>query len=220
MSLHFDTAVPDERERGLEVASHATRRGDLVVLPTDTVYGLGCDAFSPTGVAALLAAKGRGRDMPLPVLVGSPDTVEGLAYGLSKTARDLVEAFWPGALTIVVRHQPSLAWDLGDAAGTVALRMPLHPVALELLALVGPMAVSSANRSGAPPATSYAEAEAQLGESVVVYLDAGPSGDAVPSTIVDVSGDLPRVLRLGAVDLDTLRTVAPDLLPIPPPAMR
>jgi len=213
VSLYFTTADPGERERGLEVASHAARRGDLVVLPTDTVYGLGCDAFSPTGVAALLRAKGRGRDMPLPVLVGSPETVEGLAYGLSKAARDLVEAFWPGALTVVVRHQPSLAWDLGDAAGTVALRMPLHPVAIELLGIVGPMAVSSANRSGSAPATSYAEAEAQLGESVAVYLDAGPSGDSVPSTIVDVTGDVPRVLRLGAVDLDTLRTVTPDLLP-------
>ena len=166
MSLHFDTSVATERERGLEVAQSARRRGDLVVLPTDTVYGLGCDAFSPPGVAKLLAAKGRGRDMPVPVLVGSPDTIEGLAYGLSKSARDLVEAFWPGALTVVVRHQPSLAWDLGDANGTVALRMPLHPVAIELLRLVGPMAVSSANRSGSAPATTYAEAEAQLGDSV------------------------------------------------------
>ena len=213
VSLHFDTAVPDERERGLEVASHAARRGELVVLPTDTVYGLGCDAFSPSGVAALLAAKGRGRDMPLPVLVGRPETIEGLGYGLSKAARDLVEAFWPGALTVVVRGQPSLAWDLGDAQGTVALRMPLHPVALELLELVGPMAVSSANRSGAAPATTYAEAEAQLGESVAVYLDAGPTGEAVPSTIVDVAGPVPRLLRLGAVELDTLRSVVPDLLP-------
>ena len=212
MSLHFDTANPDERERGLDVAANAARRGDLVVLPTDTVYGLGCDAFNPRGVAALLTAKGRGRDMPVPVLVGSPETVEGLAYGLSKAARDLVEAFWPGALTVVVRHQPSLAWDLGDANGTVALRMPLHPVAIELLRVVGPMAVSSANRSGSAPATSYAEAEAQLGESVAVYLDAGTSGAAVPSTIVDASGPVPRLLRLGAIDLATLRSVAPDLL--------
>jgi tRNA threonylcarbamoyl adenosine modification protein (Sua5/YciO/YrdC/YwlC family) len=212
VSLHFDTANPDERERGLDVAANAARRGDLVVLPTDTVYGLGCDAFNPHGVAALLAAKGRGRDMPVPVLVGSPETVEGLAYGLSKAARDLVEAFWPGALTVVVRHQPSLAWDLGDANGTVALRMPLHPVAIELLRIVGPMAVSSANRSGSAPATNYAEAEAQLGESVAVYLDAGPSGAAVPSTIVDASGPVPRLLRLGAIDLPTLRTVAPDLV--------
>jgi tRNA threonylcarbamoyl adenosine modification protein (Sua5/YciO/YrdC/YwlC family) len=212
VSLHFTTGNPDERERGLDVAANAARRGDLVVLPTDTVYGLGCDAFNPDGVAALLAAKGRGRDMPVPVLVGSPDTVEGLAYGLSKAARDLVEAFWPGALTVVVRHQPSLAWDLGDANGTVALRMPLHPVAIELLSIVGPMAVSSANRSGSAPATSYDEAEAQLGDSVAVYLDAGPSGEAVPSTIVDTSGPVPRLLRLGAIDLATLRSVAPDLV--------
>ena len=211
MSLHFDTNNPDERERGLDAGASAARRGDLVVLPTDTVYGLGCDAFNPRGVTALLAAKGRGRDMPIPVLVGSPETVEGLAYGLSKAARDLVEAFWPGALTVVVRHQPSLAWDLGDSNGTVALRMPLHPVAIELLSIVGPMAVSSANRSGSAPATSYAEAEAQLGDSVAVYLDAGTSGEAVPSTIVDVSGPVPRLLRLGAIDLDTLRTVAPDI---------
>ena len=212
MSLHFDTADPAERAQGIEAATSAARRGDLVVLPTDTVYGVGCDAFNAAGVARLLAAKGRGRDMPVPVLVGSPDTIEGLAYGLTKAARDLVEAFWPGALTVVVRHQPSLAWDLGDAQGTVALRMPLHPVALELLAVVGPMAVSSANRSGSPPATMYAEAEAQLGDAVAVYLDAGTSGEAVPSTIVDVSGPVPRLLRLGAVDLDTLRSVCPDLL--------
>ena len=212
MTLHFDTSDRGVREFALEAAASAARRGDLVVLPTDTVYGLGCDAFNPHGVAALLAAKGRGRDMPVPVLVGSPETVEGLAYGLSKAARDLVEAFWPGALTVVVRHQPSLAWDLGDANGTVALRMPLHPVAIELLRIVGPMAVSSANRSGSAPATSAAEAEAQLGDSVAVYLDAGTSGAAVPSTIVDVSGPVPRLLRLGAIDLATLRTVAPDLL--------
>jgi tRNA threonylcarbamoyl adenosine modification protein (Sua5/YciO/YrdC/YwlC family) len=209
--MRFDTSDPAERERGLEVGANAARRGDLVVLPTDTVYGLGCDAFNPHGVANLLAAKGRGRDMPVPVLVGSPDTVEGLAYGLSKAARDLVEAFWPGALTVVVRYQPSLAWDLGDANGTVALRMPLHPVAIELLTAVGPMAVSSANRSGSPPATTSAEAEAQLGDSVAVYLDAGPSGEAVPSTIIDLTSTEPRLLRLGAIDLATLRTVIPTL---------
>jgi L-threonylcarbamoyladenylate synthase len=209
VSLRFDTSEPMSRANGLEAAASACRRGDLVVLPTDTVYGVGCDAFSPTGVGRLLAAKGRGRDMPVPVLVGSPDTVEGLAYGLSKAARDLIEAFWPGALTVVVRHQPSLAWDLGDAYGTVAIRMPLHPVAIELLRLVGPMAVSSANRSG--PATTYEEAEAQLGDSVAVYLDAGTSGEAVPSTIVDVSGPTPRLLRLGAVDLETLRSVCPSI---------
>lgn len=212
MSLRFDTADPADRERGLEVAANAARRGDLVVLPTDTVYGIGCDAFSPTGVARLRAAKGRGRDLPLPVLLGSPQTVDGLASGLSVAARDLVAAFWPGALTVVVRQQPSLAWDLGDAGGTVALRMPLHPVAIELLRVVGPMAVTSANRAGSAPAATAAEAETQLGDDVAVYLEAGPSDDAVPSTIVDVTGEVPRLLRAGQVDLATLRSVCPDLV--------
>ncbi len=211
MSRLFDCADPDERGPGLDQAALAVHRGDLVVLPTDTVYGVGCDAFSASGVAALLAAKGRGRDLPVPVLVGSPRTVSGLTMVVPAAAHALMEAFWPGALTLVVREAPSLAWDLGDAAGTVALRMPLHPVAIELLADVGPMAVSSANRSGEPPATTAAEAMAQLGESVAVYLDGGPSGASVPSTIVDLTGPVPRVLRVGAVAVDDLRAVCPDL---------
>jgi tRNA threonylcarbamoyl adenosine modification protein (Sua5/YciO/YrdC/YwlC family) len=149
--------------------------------------------------------------MPVPVLVGSPRTVEGLATDITDAGRRLVEAFWPGALTIVVNQQPSLAWDLGDTDGTVALRMPLHPVAIELLVMVGPMAVSSANRSGEPPASTCDEAVAQLGDAVRVYLDGGPSGDPVPSSIVDLTGPVPLLLRAGAVDLDTLRTVVPDL---------
>lgn len=183
------------------------------MLPTDTVYGLGCDAFSVPGVAALLAAKGRGRDMPVPVLVGSTRTIDGLAYELSSAARDLVQAFWPGALTVVVRAQPSLTWDLGDAAGTVAIRMPLHPVAIELLRETGPMAVSSANRSGLLAATNVDGAIDQLGDDVAVYLDGGTSGDAVPSTILDMTGEVPLVLREGAISLDLLRTVVPALQP-------
>lgn len=211
----FDMAVSSERQVGIEQAIDAVRRGELVVLPTDTVYGLGTDAFSVEAVAALLAAKGRGRDMPVPVLVGSPRTLDGIATGLSQAARDLVEAFWPGGLTVVARAQPSLQWDLGDTGGTVAVRMPLHPVAIELLQGTGPMAVSSANISGRPPATTADEAVEQLGESVSVYLDGGPSGEPVPSTIVDVVGDTPRLLRAGAVAEETLREVAGDLLGAP-----
>jgi tRNA threonylcarbamoyl adenosine modification protein (Sua5/YciO/YrdC/YwlC family) len=211
MSRRFDCDDPDERLRGIEQAAQSARRGDLVVLPTDTVYGLGTDAFAGHGVAALLFAKGRGRDMPVPVLVGSPRTISGLTAGLPPAAHELVEAFWPGGLTVVVPQAPSLAWDLGETDGTVALRMPLHPVAIELLTMVGPMAVSSANRSGEPPATTADEAEAQLGDSVSVYLDGGPSGEAVPSSIVDLTGPVPLLLRAGAVGLDELRTVVPDL---------
>jgi tRNA threonylcarbamoyl adenosine modification protein (Sua5/YciO/YrdC/YwlC family) len=153
--------------------------------------------------------------MPVPVLVGSPRTLDGIATGLSQTARDLVEAFWPGGLTVVARAQPSLQWDLGETGGTVAVRMPLHLVAIELLQATGPMAVSSANISGRPPATTVDEAVEQLGESVSVYLDGGPSGEPVPSTIIDVSGDSPRLLRAGAVPEQALREVAGDLLTEP-----
>jgi tRNA threonylcarbamoyl adenosine modification protein (Sua5/YciO/YrdC/YwlC family) len=179
------------------------------VVPTDTVYGLGTDAFSPKAVAALLAAKGRGRDTPVPVLVPSPKTLPGIAVLRGGAGQRLVDAFWPGGLTVVCTAQPSLDWDLGDARGTVAVRMPLHPVALELLAETGPMAVSSANRSGRPPAASIDEAIEQLGDTVAIYLDGGESQDNVPSTIVDVTGEVPRVLRAGAVPLDLLREVEP-----------
>lgn len=208
-------ALPAERPVGLEQGADAVRRGELVVLPTDTVYGLGTDAFSPDAVGELLAAKGRGRDMPVPVLVGSPRTLDGIATALSPTTRALVEAFWPGGLTLVARVQPSLQWDLGDTAGTVAVRMPLHPVAIELLQATGPMAVSSANISGSPPATTVDEAIEQLGEAVSVYLDGGPCGEPVPSTIVDVTGEVPRLLRAGAVTVETLREVASDLVTEP-----
>jgi L-threonylcarbamoyladenylate synthase len=211
MSRYFDCADAVQRARGIEAAVASVRRGELVVLPTDTVYGLGADAFSPAAVAALLRAKGRGRDMPVPVLVGTVETLDGIATRLSSEARDLVAAFWPGALTVVCHQQPSLAWDLGETRGTVAVRMPQHPVAVELLSTVGPMAVSSANLSGHPPAVTAAEAQAQLGDAVAVYLDAGPCGDSVPSTIVDLTGEAPQVLRQGAISLDQLRAVVPDV---------
>lgn len=201
VSTVYDCGQPESRAAGLAAAAGAVRAGQLVVLPTDTVYGLGSDAFSATGVATVLRAKGRGRDMPVPVLVGSWSTVDGLVLGVPRDARALIEAFWPGGLSIVLRNAPSLAWDLGETRGTVMLRMPLHPVALELLREVGPMAVSSANRSGQPPATTVDEARDQLGGDVSVYLDGGPVTAAVASTIVDLTGDEPLVLREGAVSV-------------------
>jgi L-threonylcarbamoyladenylate synthase len=204
-----------QRSRGITRAAELVAEGELVVLPTDTVYGLGCDAFSPSAVAALLAAKGRGRAMPPPVLVAHVRTLDGIATSISDQVRALAEAFWPGALTIVCRAQPTLNWDLGDTGGTVAVRMPLHPVALELLERTGPMAVSSANLTGQPAAQDCAEAERQLGESVALYLDAGPALLGVPSTIIDGTRDVPRVLRLGALSIDELRTVVPELIAEP-----
>ena len=181
------------------------------MLPTDTVYGIGADAFSPTGIEALLAAKGRGRDMPVPVLVGNASALHGLVDLVPQPALDLVDAFWPGALTIVLKHAPALAWDLGDTRGTVAVRMPLHPVALDLLLQTGPLGVSSANRSGAAPAMTVDEAEEQLGESVAVYLDGGVAAGQVPSTIVDLTGLRPRLLRGGAISVEALRGVLTDI---------
>ncbi len=210
----YDCSDPAQRRAGLEAAAAAARAGGLVVLPTDTVYGIGADAFNSPGVRALLAVKGRGPDMPVPVLVGSWNTIDGLVLDVGSTARTLIEAFWPGGLSLVVPHAPSLVWDLGDTAGTVMIRMPLHPVALDLLRAVGPMAVSSANRSGSPPARTAAEALDQLGGDVPVYLDGGPAPIGVASTIVDLTGDVPRVRRQGAVTLDRLRQVIGDVVPV------
>ncbi len=199
MSAVYECDEPAARAEGLKAAAAAVRSGRLVVLPTDTVYGIGADAFDSAAVRALLRAKRRGPDMPVGVLVGSWSTVDGLVLGVSREARALIEAFWPGDLSLVLPHAPSLQWDLGSTRGTVMLRMPLHPVALELLREVGPMAVSSANVSGMPPAATAREASDQLGDSVAVYLDGGPSGEPVASTIVDLTGPEPVMLREGPV---------------------
>jgi L-threonylcarbamoyladenylate synthase len=209
----YDCRSVTERDAGIAAAIDAVKRGDLIVLPTDTVYGIGADAFKAWSVTALLNAKGRGRHMPPPVLVGSRQTLDGLVYGLPPEARDLVEAFWPGALTIIVQHAPSLQWDLGETNGTVGVRMPLHPVALEVLRETGPMAVSSANKTGLTPATTAEGARDQLGYVASVYLEAGPCPDPVPSTIVDCSGPIATVLRPGAIPYEKLVEVVPALRP-------
>jgi L-threonylcarbamoyladenylate synthase len=203
----FDTTDEAQRSTGIASAVSAVKDGRLVVLPTDTVYGVGADAFDPAAVTALLAAKGRGRDMPVPVLVGSWQTIDGLAFAVPEAARELIHAFWPGALSIVVQQAPSLQWDLGEGRGKVMVRMPLHPVAIELLREVGPMAVSSANISGHPPAITADDARRQLGELVGVYLDAGPSQQQAASTIIDLTGPTPHILREGPVGADEIATV-------------
>ena len=208
MSTTYDCADPASRAEGLKAAATALRTGELVVLPTDTVYGIGADAFYPSAVMALLAAKSRARDMPPPVLVGTVRAASALIEDLGPYGQDLIDEFWPGGLTIVCRANRSLNWDLGDTRGTVAVRMPLHPVALELLKETGPLAVSSANRTGEPAATTAAAAQQQLGEDISVYLDGGPCAAEVPSTIVDLTGGVPRLLRAGAVSVGRLREVA------------
>jgi tRNA threonylcarbamoyl adenosine modification protein (Sua5/YciO/YrdC/YwlC family) len=212
MSRVYDCSVDSQLLTGMRLARQAIGKGELVVIPTDTVYGVAADAFTPKAVARLLDAKGRTRSQPPPVLVPGVATLEALVAELPEIVRDLVTEFWPGGLTIVLQAQPSLAWDLGDTAGTVAVRMPANPLALELLEETGPLAVSSANLTGRPAATTAADAEAMLGESVAVYLDGGPSGDSGASTIIDATGlALPdgtiTILRNGAVSGDELRRV-------------
>ncbi|MGI5269564.1 L-threonylcarbamoyladenylate synthase [Nonomuraea sp. CA-218870] len=207
MTKRFDCSDLDQRAEGLREAAEAARRGDLVVLPTDTVYGIGADAFTAAAVTALLTAKGRGRDMPPPVLVGTVRAANALVEDLGPYGQDLIDAFWPGPLTLVCKANRALSWDLGDTKGTVALRMPLHPVALDLLKETGPLAVSSANRSGSPAAVTAEEAEQQLGDSVAVYLDGGKSGDNTPSSILDLTTAVPRLLRRGAIPVEKLRGI-------------
>ncbi|GII82954.1 threonylcarbamoyl-AMP synthase [Sphaerisporangium siamense] len=221
MIRRYDLSNSEERAAGLADAAAAIRAGELVVLPTDTVYGLGADAFTHYSVGKLLETKGRGRDMPVPVLVGTVRAATALIEDLGVYGQDLIDAFWPGPLTLICKAGRSLTWDLGETKGTVAVRMPLHAVALELLKETGPMAVSSANISGAPPARTAAEAEAMLGEAVGVYLEAGPLTENVPSTILDLTTPVPRVLRKGAIPVDKLRAIvgyiATDADPEPEP---
>jgi tRNA threonylcarbamoyl adenosine modification protein (Sua5/YciO/YrdC/YwlC family) len=211
MSTRYPTANDDERETAIEAAAQAVQQGLLVVLPTDTVYGIGADAFDDVAVQALLHAKGRGRDMPPPVLVSSATTLDALATRVQPYVDALTEAFWPGALTLVCNQQTSLRWDLGDNRGTVAVRMPDHEIALALLERTGPMAVSSANLSGLPAATDAGDAEGMLGESVAVVLDGGPSPKGAASTILDVRGERPRVLRRGALSVAAIDEVLEPL---------
>jgi L-threonylcarbamoyladenylate synthase len=208
MSAWFDCSDETQRTAGLAAAATSVLSGELVVLPTDTVYGVGADAFSPAAVTRLLAAKGRGRDMPPPVLVGSTRAASALVEDLGPWGQQLIDEFWPGGLTIVCRAQRTLNWDLGDAKGTVAVRMPQDQVTLDLLRETGPMAVTSANLTGKPAATTAEQAREQLGDAVAVYLDGGPSAGGQASTIVDLTGDVPRLLRQGAISIGRLREIA------------
>lgn len=214
MSPVIDCTSDEGLTQGIAAAAEAVRRGELVVMPTDTVYGVGVDAFAADAVAAVLTAKGRGREMPMPVLVPSPQTVDGLAADVPDYARDLIRAFWPGPLTLVLHTQSSLMWDLGETNGTVGLRMPENDIALRLLAEVGPMAVTSANVSGQPPATTILDAATQLGSAVSVYLEGGPTAggqSSLASTILDCTHDAPVILRAGAISAGQLQEVLGDI---------
>ncbi len=205
MATIHDCSNPDELLTGMRLARVAIGRGELVVLPTDTVYGVAADAFNPAAVQRLLDAKGRTRQSPPPVLIPGIPTMDALASEVPELVRALVAKFWPGGLTVILPARDTLQWDLGDTAGTVALRMPDNRVALELLSETGPLAVSSANTTGARPANTVTAAQLMLADSVSVYLDGGEGG-AEGSTIVDAAG----LLREGG-ELKIVRSgVIPD----------
>ncbi|HEY3501462.1 MAG TPA: L-threonylcarbamoyladenylate synthase [Actinocatenispora sp.] len=208
----FDCRTADGRAAGLAAAVDTIRSGGLIVLPTDTVYGIGADAFVPAAVRDLLAAKGRGRHMPPPVLVGDVDQLAELAPAAPPVAAELAAAYWPGGLTVIVPHAPGLTWDLGDTDGTVGVRMPADALAVDLLRRTGPLAVSSANLTGTAPAETAADAVRAFGTTVTTYLETGPCPGGVPSTVVSLVGDRPRLVRAGAVPADRLRTLLPDLV--------
>ena len=218
MATIFDCSDSAGLLTGMRLARVAIGRGELVVLPTDTVYGLAADAFNPAAVQRLLDAKGRTRQAPPPVLIPGIPTLDALAEEVPPEVRTLVRTFWPGGLTVILPARSSLNWDLGETGGTVALRMPSNGFALELLSETGPLAVSSANLSGEPAATTAAEAERMLGSSVSVYLDGGPVGGdyeafapaGTGSTIVDATGLLRvggelKIVRTGVIPAEAIR---------------
>ena len=211
MSQRYDCSDPAERATGLAAAKSAIRRGALVVLPTDSAYAIACDAFRTTATAALRAAKGRPSDAALPVLIATPGVVDALTYALPQVGRDFTAALWPGPLTLIAKQQPSLAWDV-DGSDSVAIRMPLHPVALELLELTGPLAATGANYSGMPVPLTADDAQAQVGEAVAVYLDAGTMDPARASAVVDVTASPPILVRPGSVSASHLQGICTDLI--------
>lgn len=201
-----------DRERAIAAASSAIRRGDLVVIPTESMYALATDAFSARGVAALRALKSTPPGVGLPVMVPNPSTLPGIAAGVSATVNDLVTAFWPGPLTVVVRPAPTLTWELGDDS-RVSVRMPLHPIALGVLERTGPTVVTGANLPGMEALTDPDAVEEALEDEVTVMVDAGELSAAWgASTVVDVTGEVPTLLRHGAYPLETLREVCPDVV--------
>jgi L-threonylcarbamoyladenylate synthase len=207
--------VSDDREQWDTLAELGVRivaQGGLVVLPTDTVYGIGCDPFNASAVDALFKAKARGRDLPLPVLVHSWRQAIGLVEDIAEQARLLIAEYWPGPLTIVLRESPGIGWDLGDSRGTVAVRMPKHDFALALIERTGPLAVTSANRSGLPTPSTIEGVVEQLGGQVDVFFDTGPSSAGRPSTIVDLSGTGVRLLREGAIPTSEIERVVGEPL--------
>jgi L-threonylcarbamoyladenylate synthase len=201
-------ATGDRRPDAVERALATLTDSGLVVLPTDTVYGLAADAFDRVATGRIASAKGRDRRVPLPVFVRSPKQLIGLTPSLPAAAELLMAAYWPGPLTLVLHAETGLRWDLGESEGTIAVRMPLDEVALAVVRAVGPLAVTSAAKAGGAPPRTVEEAREQLGDEVDLYVDDGARAGGVTSTIVDLTGARPRILRSGALPDDEVLAVA------------
>ncbi|MEI8082413.1 MAG: L-threonylcarbamoyladenylate synthase [Actinomycetes bacterium] len=213
MIRRFDVCDPEQLERAITAATSAVRRGEVVVVPTESAYGLATDAFRGDGLARLRHLKNRGAELPVPVLIGSHAALDELMDPVGIEARELAGAFWPGLLTLVGYAKPSLTWAVaGLDDPTVSLRMPLHPVTWALAKSVGPLALTGANIAGADLPTTCDEAAAYFGNGATVYLDAGPCLMDTASSVVDVTASPPRLLRAGGVTLEQLRTIVPDLV--------
>ena len=203
VSARGDPAPPG----AIAAAARALAAGDIVGIPTDTVYGLAADAFHTGASDRLFSLKRRPRSVELPVLVAGVDQALGLAIAVPASARRLMERFWPGAVTLVLPRRPDLNADLGDEDATIGMRCAAHPVPLALCAAVGPLATTSANRHGQPPATTAEAVAAALGPAVELILDAGPCSE-LASTVVDCTGVEPRLLREGRVAWSEIQAVA------------
>lgn len=204
----------DEREEIITRAAGVLKRGGQVVFPTEHSYAIAVDAFNVGAVAELNALRGAPAGTALSVMVGSPRTLSGIAREIPPVGDLLVAALWPGLLTLVLPTSLGLAWDLGDAGalGTVAVRMPLHPLAIEILRATGPLAVTVAALVGEPTPLEVGQITEAIVDSVELILDVGPLSLGLPSTMIDLTTEPPTLLREGAYTRDQLRAIAPDLV--------
>lgn len=207
-------ALIDDREEIITRTAGILKRGGQIIFPTEHSYAIAVDAFNVGAVADLNALRGANPGTALPVMVGSPRTLSGIARDISPVTEELISSCWPGLLTLIVAPSPGLAWDLGDggALGQVAVRMPLHPLAIEILRATGPLAVTTASLAGAPIPREVDALGQEVSESAEMILNLGTLAPGPLSTIIDVTVDPPRLIREGAYTIDELKVIAPNLV--------
>jgi len=200
-------------EDNISQAAKAVKNGGLVVYPTDTVYGLGCDPFNTDAVEKLFKAKGERKNKPLPILASSLKAVERIAY-IDENARKITKKYWPGPLTLVLPKQPILPNMVTCNSASVGVRIPNHKVALQLITLCGGLLVgTSANKTGEKPPKTAQEAAIQLGEEVDIILDDGPAPLGQESSIIDLTQKEPKILREGTIKLKHIMDTINDTQP-------